>query len=314
MSFEPRYMKLYRSGELAERAGVARARLSACDLCARKCGIDRLLSPEKAPCHTGSHARVSSYGAHFGEEDPLRGERGSGTVFFAWCSLRCIYCQNSDVSWDGHGQDVSAEGLAAMMVSLQSQGCHNINFVSPSHVVAQILESLVIAIEKGLRIPLVYNTGGYDALDALELLDGVIDVYMPDVKYADGDTAKQFSGVADYVDVNRAATKAMHAQVGDLVLDEDGIAQSGLIVRHLVMPNDVSGTNDVLRFIAEELSTNTYVNVMEQYRPCHRAADFPELARRPSEEEFLAAFREAKALGLERLDPRTTWRKFVEED
>ena len=301
-SFEPAYLKLQRSGELARRAAAAGERLKDCDLCARYCRMNRLETIKGAVCRTGKEAVVSSFHAHPGEEDPLRGRRGSGTVFFSWCNLRCLFCQNFDTSWQGEGIHVTAEQLAAMMLELQQQGCHNINFVSPSHVVAQILEALVLAAGAGLSLPLVYNTGGYDSPEALALLDGVIDIYMPDAKYGDSNNAKKYSKVPDYTQVNQAAIREMHRQVGDLVLDGEGIAQSGLLVRHLVLPGGLAGTQEVLRFLAEEISRRTYLNLMSQYRPCYRADERPELDRRPSASEFRQAHDLARSHGLERLD------------
>ena len=239
---EAAYLGLYRSGELARRAAAARMHLKSCDLCARRCGTDRSRSSEGAACHTGDKAVVSSFGPHFGEEAPLVGGGGSGTIFFTYCNMRCVFCQNADISTDGEGREVAATELASMMLSLQDQGCHNINLVSPSHVVAQVLEALAIAAGAGLHLPLVYNTGGYDSLEALHLLDGVVDIYMPDLKYADTETAQKYSKVRDYVAVNRAAVKEMHRQVGDLIVGGDGLARHGLLVRHLVLPGDLAGT------------------------------------------------------------------------
>ncbi|MDP6814873.1 MAG: radical SAM protein [Alphaproteobacteria bacterium] len=300
----PAYLALHRTGELADRAARAHAHLSDCDLCARDCRMNRLETIRGAACRTGERAVVSSHGPHPGEEDPLRGSRGSGTIFFAWCNLRCVYCQNWDISQAGEGREVTAEELAGMMLSLQRQGCHNINLVSPSHVVAQVLAALVIAAREGLRLPLVYNTGGYDSPAALALLDGVVDIYMPDMKYGDGAIARKYSKVRDYVAVNRTAVREMHRQVGDLLLDGHGVARRGLLVRHLVLPNELTGTDAVLRFIAEEISTDTYLNIMGQYRPCHRAGKHPELDRRPERREMAAAFELAGRLGLQRLDDR----------
>jgi len=300
------YLALYASGELAERAARARRHLRHCDLCARYCHVDRTRTIKGAVCRTGERAVVSSFGPHHGEEDPLRGSGGSGTIFFSWCNLRCIYCQNWEISWAGEGDEVGAEELAETMLRLQAWGCHNVNFVSPSHVVAQILEALVIAAEGGLRLPLVYNTGGYDSPEALALLDGVIDIYMPDMKYADPAVARQYSHIRDYAAVNRAAVKEMHRQVGDLALDERGIARRGLLVRHLVLPGGLAGSRAVLRFIAEEISPHTYVNLMDQYRPCYKAVDDPILGRPLARAEFKAALAAARELGLDRLDRRNS--------
>jgi putative pyruvate formate lyase activating enzyme len=308
-TFEPAYLELLRSGELRRRTELALLRLEACDVCARVCGVNRRLSAEKAGCHTGERALVSSYGPHFGEEDPLVGRRGSGTIFFTWCNLRCQFCQNYDISQGGQGREVEPEDLARMMLSLQSQGCHNVNLVSPSHVVPQILVALLIAAEAGLRLPLVYNTGGYDSLQTLKLLDGVVDIYMPDMKYADAGAGRRFSRVANYPAVNRSAVKEMHRQVGDLVIDDHGVARRGLLVRHLVLPEGIAGTTEVVRFLRDEISSNTYINVMAQYRPCYRAHDLPPLDRPITRDEYAKAVRLAAEAGL-RLDerrPRLMW-------
>ena len=298
----PGYLKLFESGALSERARCARQRLRDCDLCARYCRVDRLATLDGVVCRTGAKAVVCSFGPHHGEEDPLRGTGGSGTIFFSWCNLRCLFCQNWEISWRGDGAEVEAEQLAAMMLSLQEQGCHNINFVSPSHVVAQILEALVIAAGAGLRLPLVYNTGGYDSPEALALLDGVIDIYMPDVKYGSSDVARKYSKIRDYAAVNRASVAEMHRQVGDLALDRDGVALRGLLVRHLVLPGELAGTAEVMRFLGEEISPDTYLNLMAQYRPCYRANEYPELMRRLAPGEYRAALELARGAGLHRLD------------
>ncbi|MBN1659219.1 MAG: radical SAM protein [Anaerolineae bacterium] len=307
--FEPAYVALLESGELARRAEAAWARLEACDLCAQACGANRLVSSEGAGCHTADRALVSSYGPHFGEEDPLVGRGGSGTIFFAWCNLSCRFCQNAEISQMGQGRPVDPDDLAEMMLSLQKQGCHNINLVSPSHVVPQILAALALAARDGLRVPLVYNTGGYDALDTLALLDGVVDIYMPDMKYADADVGRRLSGVRNYPAVNQAAVKEMHRQVGDLTMDERGVAQRGLLVRHLVLPEGLAGTGAIVRFLAEKVSRHTYLNVMAQYRPYYRAHDLPPLDRPITGEEYAEAVHLAREAGL-RLDerrPRLVW-------
>jgi putative pyruvate formate lyase activating enzyme len=296
--FEPAYLELFRSGELAERASRALERLASCDLCARYCRVDRVASVKGAVCRTGRRAVVSSLGPHHGEEDPLRGSRGSGTIFFSWCNLRCIFCQNSEISQKGVGHEVEAQDLAGMMLTLQARGCHNLNFVTPSHVVAQILEALVIAAGEGLRLPLVYNTGGYDSPEALELLDGVIDIYMPDMKYGDSEAAHRYSHVRDYWEVNCAAVKEMHRQVGDLVVDAQGVALRGLLVRHLVLPEDLANTERVLAFLAEEISPDTYLNLMDQYHPSHRADRVPPLDRVTTTDEYLYALELARGYGL----------------
>lgn len=300
--WEPVYLKLLCSGELTERVNIAYQHLNDCDLCGWECRIDR--RERTGACKTGVEAVVASYGPHHGEEDPLRGWGGSGTIFFAWCNLRCQFCQNYDISQLGHGQAVDLERLATMMLELQERGCHNINFVSPSHVVAQILAATLIAAQAGLRLPLVYNTGGYDSPAALALLDGVIDIYMPDVKYADERIAKKHSKIPNYPTVNQAALKEMHRQVGDLVLDEHGVARRGLLVRHLVMPNGLAGTAEIARFLAQEVSPDTYINVMSQYRPCYKAGQYPELNRLPTRQELEEAHQVARAAGLHRFDQR----------
>jgi putative pyruvate formate lyase activating enzyme len=303
-ALEPAYMTLLRSGELEERVRRAEQHLGDCDLCARGCRVDRRTSRRGAVCRTGKHAVVHSSGPHHGEEDCLRGWAGSGTIFFSWCNLRCVYCQNWEIGWEGEGQEFTSLQLAQVMLDLQERGCHNVNLVSPSHVVAQVLAAVAIAAERGLRLPLVYNTGGYDSLEALALLDGVVDIYMPDMKYGDAALARKYSHVRDYVRFNQAAVCEMHRQVGDLVLDHQGIAQRGLLVRHLVLPHGIAGTEAVLRFLAEEISPDTYVNLMNQYRPCHRAGDFPELSRSIAAAEYEDALGVARRYGLRRLDHR----------
>jgi putative pyruvate formate lyase activating enzyme len=299
---EPSWVALWRTGELRERAALAWARLADCDLCARLCHADRRKGIAGAVCRTGERARVDSHGPHFGEEDPLRGTRGSGTIFFSWCNLRCDFCQNWTISQKGAGVEVEAEVLAGQMLELQDEGCHNINLVSPSHVVAQILAALEIAAGRGLYLPLVYNTGGYDSPAALELLDGVVDIYMPDMKYGNADTARRYSHVSDYPQVNKAAVKEMHRQVGDLVLDERGLAVRGLLVRHLVLPGGLAGTRTVLKFLSREISKETYLNLMDQYRPAYRAGEVEVLARPISRAEWHEALALADAYGLTRLD------------
>jgi putative pyruvate formate lyase activating enzyme len=299
----PGYVELHRQGELRRRAEQAWQGLAHCHTCAWQCEVDRLAG-ELGQCRTGRLARVSSYFPHFGEEDCLRGRRGSGTIFFAHCNLHCQFCQNYDISQLGHGQDVVPEQIAVMMLALEAEGCHNINFVSPSHVVPQILVALVLAAEAGLQLPLVYNTGGYDSPETLRLLDGVVDIYMPDMKYADADIALRYSKVPNYPAINQAAVREMHRQVGDLVLDEQGIAQRGLLVRLLVLPNGLAGTAEIARFLAEQVSAASYINVMGQYRPAYRAARYPEIDRPASRQEVADAVRQVLDAGLYRLDQR----------
>jgi putative pyruvate formate lyase activating enzyme len=302
--FVPAYVSLLESGQFARRAAVAYQHLECCDLCARYCRVNRRMTIEGAVCRTGEQAVVASYGAHHGEEDPLRGWQGSGTIFFSWCNLRCVFCQNWDISQKGAGCKVEPKAIADMMLELQAQGCHNINLVSPSHVVAQIIAATYDAAQRGLRLPLVYNTGGYDSPEALALLDGIVDIYMPDMKYGDSALARKYSKVRDYVEVNQAAVREMHRQVGDLVMDEDGVAQRGLLVRHLVLPGGIAGTEKVLEFLASEISRNSYLNLMDQYRPCYRADEYPELNRSITRAEYRAALDAAARLGLTRLDRR----------
>jgi putative pyruvate formate lyase activating enzyme len=299
--FRAAYLALLASGALEERAALAARCLADCDLCARYCHVDRRHAVRGAVCRTGARAVVHGFGPHHGEEGPLRGWNGSGTIFFSWCNLRCVFCQNWEISHQGLGREVEAEELAAMMLALQAAGCHNINLVTPSHVVAQVLAAVLIAAERGLRLPLVYNSGGYDSPEALALLDGVVDIYMPDMKYGESEAAHKYSHVRGYWEVNRAAVKEMHRQVGDLVLD-GGLAQRGLLVRHLVLPDDLARSEKVLAFLAEEVSLGTYVNVMCQYRPCYRAADCPPLGRPVAGEEHSRALALAAGYGLHRLD------------
>jgi putative pyruvate formate lyase activating enzyme len=282
--------------------------MTECVLCGRRCRVNRLRTLRGAACRTGALARVHSFGAHHGEEDPLRGTAGSGTIFFASCNLRCVFCQNWEISQRALGSEVGAHELASMMLALQERGCHNINFVSPSHVVAQLLEALAIAAGRGLELPLVFNSGGYDSLEALELLDGVIDVYMPDMKYGDSKTARQYSRVRNYVAVNRAAVREMHRQVGDLVLDGRGLAVRGLLVRHLVLPGDLANTRSVLRFLASQISPDTYVNLMDQYHPAYQARSYPPLDRALEPREYRHVVALAARYGIERLDRRETRR------
>ena len=296
------YLALHASGELSRRAEAALARLAACDLCPRECGIDRTAG-ELGFCRTGRLAQATSADLHFGEEAPLVGERGSGTIFFAQCNLDCVFCQNWDISQGGPWPETTARDLALAMIALQEKGAANVNFVTPSHVAAQILEALPLAVDMGLRLPLIWNCGGYESLSTLRLLDGVVDIYMPDAKFTDPEAARAYCRAPDYPERAREAIREMHRQVGDLVLDASGLAVRGLLVRHLVMPGRLGDSLAWLRFLAEEVSPRTYVNVMPQYRPCGQAGHYPELASRPSSGEIEAARTEAVRLGL-RLDER----------
>ena len=297
------YLGLLESNELKKRVYEAYHQLTHCRICAHECGINRM-GGDVGFCGTGSHAIVSSYGRHLGEEYPIRGERGSGTIFFSRCNLHCQYCQNSDISQAPAGDEIDAKDLAYIMLEIQGMGCHNINLVSPSHVVPQILAGLFVAAKAGLNIPLVYNTGGYDHLNTLNLLDGIIDIYMPDMKYANDDIGKKYSGISDYPKVNQSAVIEMHKQVSDLSCDKRGIAYRGLLIRHLILPNNIESTRKILSFISNNISKNTYINLMDQYHPAYNAYKFPELNRRITKEEYDEALKSAKSLGLNRLDQR----------
>ena len=304
--FEPAYMQLYRRGELAALAETALDELADCCACPRNCHINRLKN-ETLICHTGRHAIVSSAFAHFGEEDCLRGWNGSGTIFFGLCNLRCVFCQNFEISQLGEGTEVAPATLTRLMLELQTSGCHNLNFVTPEHVVPQILEALVLAVERGLRLPLVYNTSAYDSPESLRLLDGLVDIYMPDFKLWRAEHCARYLGARNYAEAARTAIAVMHAQVGELKVDEQGLALRGMLVRHLVMPGLLDDTREILRWLATALSRDTYVNVMDQYHPAHQAATEPRLApihRRLHRGEFEQALEHARAAGLWRLDTR----------
>lgn len=298
---QPSYIKLYETGELSKRIYALNKILEDCHLCPRNCRVNRFQG-EKGVCRVGSLPMVSSFHAHFGEERPLVGYYGSGTIFLTYCNLKCLFCQNYDISHMGEGSEVSLKELGAMMINLMRQGCHNINFVTPTHQAAQIVSALPYAIEKGLEIPLVYNCGGYESLETIKLLDGVFDIYMPDFKYGNNAAAKELSAAPDYVEIAKESIKEMHRQVGDLKIDKRGIAERGLLIRHLVLPQGLAGTREVMRFIAKEISQNSYVNIMDQYRPCYKAFEHPPMNRRITSEEFEEAVRIAREEGLERLD------------
>ncbi|MBM3120992.1 MAG: radical SAM protein [Chloroflexi bacterium] len=298
-AFEPAYLRLLASGELHSRAVKARRHLEACDLCARHCGVDR--SQHLGFCRTGLLARVASFGPHQGEEAPLRGWAGSGTIFFSRCNLRCVFCQNHEISQRPAGLELTPEQLAAVFLAVQAAGCHNLNLVSPTHVMAAILQALVLAAEAGLRLPIVYNTGGYDSPEALTLLDGVVDIYMPDMKYDDARPSRRLSHAAVYPQANRRAVREMHRQVGDLRIDNRGLAERGLLVRHLVLPGGLAGTEGIVQFLASEVSRETYLNLMDQYRPAFLARHHPPLQRSTTDSEFDAAVRLARRAGLHRL-------------
>jgi len=296
----PAYLGL--SGkELRARAEALRELASPCRLCPRECHVRRT-EGERGSCQAGLRPWVSSFGPHFGEERVLVGRGGSGTIFFTSCNLHCVFCQNYEISQLREGREIPVEELAAWMLHLQEIGCHNINFVTPTHQAPQIVEALALAREEGLKLPIVWNCGGYESVKALRLLDGIVDIYMPDFKYGDSQVAARFSEAPGYFEVARAALKEMHRQVGDLEI-RDGIAQRGLLIRHLVLPEGLAGTEKVLRFIAEELSRETFVNIMAQYYPTYKAWQYPELARRITPEEYREALEIARRLGLSRAGP-----------
>jgi len=300
--YKPNYLELFKSGELKKRTDKAKKQLDDCNFCPHLCGSNRL-NNEFGFCKGGKKTRVYSYSPHMGEEDPLRGTSGSGTIFFGRCNLHCIFCQNSDISQSNSGTEIEASQLADIMLDLQNLDCHNINLVSPSHFIPQILEALLFAVQRGLCLPLVYNSGGYDSADILkEILDGVIDIYMPDMKYGSQKNGKKYSKVKNYPQVNFKAVKEMHRQVGDLSLDERGIARRGLLVRHLVLPQNLANSFTVFEFLAQQISKNTYLNIMTQYHPAHKAHYYPELNRCITRDEYIEAVKMARKLGLKRLD------------
>ena len=299
MTFIPSYVPLHEKGGLNHKIQLLKEFFKECRLCPRECGVSRL-NGEVGVCQAGTELVVSSAFPHFGEESPLVGRHGSGTIFLTHCNLRCVFCQNYDISHLGNGERITSSDLARVMLRLQEMGCHNINFVTPTQYVPQILSSLPEAIEKGLRIPIVYNCSGYESLEVIRLLEGVVDIYMPDVKYFDAKYSKRFSNAPDYPEVVKQALKEMHRQVGDLTMDSKGVAERGLLIRHLVMPNGVASSEAVLKFIAEEISVHSYVNVMDQYRPEYRANEYPEIDRRITHKEFLEAIQWAKRFHLYR--------------
>ncbi|RJP31426.1 MAG: 4Fe-4S cluster-binding domain-containing protein [Candidatus Omnitrophota bacterium] len=286
---------------IRERSRQAWDMLESCRLCPRACGINRLKN-EQGVCGIGATALVSSAFPHHGEENCLRGVHGSGAIFFSGCNLNCIYCQNYTLSHLHEGDEATDELIAVFMLQLQKMGCHNVNFVTPTHVVPQILDAVAIAVENGFQLPLVYNTGGYDSVEVLRLLEGIIDIYMPDFKYGDSTVAERFSQAGDYPEIARNAVKEMHRQVGDLVLDDHGIARRGLLIRHLVLPNNQAGTQEIMRFLAEKISPNTFVNIMGQYRPCWKANAVEEINRPARVSEIQQAREVALQSGLNRFD------------
>jgi putative pyruvate formate lyase activating enzyme len=299
--WRPAYARLAESGELGRRAKELYAFFQSCHLCPRRCGVNRL-KRETGVCGATSRVRVAAAHPHFGEEPPLVGRHGSGTIFFSHCNLRCLYCQNWGISHAGEGALLSDAALGRIMLRLQSLGCHNINLVTPTHYAPNIVQALRPAASLGLHIPLAYNCGGYEPMEALRLLDGIVDIYLADFKYTDGRLAEKYSsGAADYPEAAAAALVEMRRQVGDLITDEDGVALRGLMIRHLVLPNRLAGTQRFAAFVAEKLGPSTYVNVMSQYRPEHEAWRTPELQRRLSRQEYLEALEEARRAGLENI-------------
>lgn len=296
---KPNYLTLS-SRELNSRAEKAWQLMNPCRVCPRSCGVDRAHDQKQGFCKTGSKPKIYSAHPHFGEESCLVGAGGSGTIFFSSCNLACVFCQNPDISQLRQGQEIEFEDLADMMLSLQSRGCHNINFVSPTIWVPHILKSLLIARRKGLKLPLVYNTGGYDSVKTLKLLDGIIDIYMPDIKYSDSQLALKYSIASNYWRINKKAVREMFRQVGDLHI-KDGLATQGLLIRHLVLPENIAGTQKVMRFITA-LSKNSYVNIMDQYHPANKAGRHPEINRRITSQEFSKAIEFASKAGLTRLE------------
>jgi len=307
--FEPAYLKSFESGELLRKVEEAVASLRKCRVCPWNCEIDRLADQTKV-CRTGRYARVGSYFPHFGEEGCLRGWNGSGTIFFAWCNLRCVFCQNFELSQQGAGREVRPDELARMMLALQAKGCHNINLVTPEHVVPQVLEALPIAIQGGLRLPIVYNTSAYDSLESLRQMDGIVDIYMPDFKFWDPAMAKRYVKAKGYPEAARTALKEMHRQVGALRFDCHGLAKRGVLVRHLVMPGGIAGTGEIMHFLATELSPDTYVNIMAQYYPANKvsAESYSEINRMVTPVEYEEAVRIARKQGLYRFDFQDLWR------
>jgi putative pyruvate formate lyase activating enzyme len=300
MGGDPSYIALYQTGELPRRMVALERLFSPCTLCPRDCRVNRFKG-ELGLCKAGDQLIVAAAFPHFGEEPPLSGRGGSGAIFLSWCNLLCQFCQSWEVNHRGEGVPVSARDLAGVMIDLQSRGCHNINFVTPTHYAPQMLAALPFAIEQGFRLPLVYNCGGYESLEVIQLLEGIVDIYLPDMKFFDRRASERYlDGAADYPEVVRGVVKEMHRQVGDLVLDEGGIALRGLMVRHLVMPGMMQDSDLILRFIADELSPRTYVNIMDQYRPCFQAGRSPEIARRTTSAEHHTVVEMARRLGLHR--------------
>ncbi|KPK42999.1 MAG: radical SAM protein [Omnitrophica WOR_2 bacterium SM23_29] len=281
----PSYLELYSNGQLNKRAKEAESLLVSCSLCPRKCGINRL-KDNRGYCKIGNLARIYSYMPHLGEEPPISGYRGSGTIFFSGCNMACVYCQNYKFSQLNEGKEVEVEELSEFMLELQKLNCHNINLVTPSHILPQILKALILAIPQGLKLPLVYNTSGYELPETIKLLDGIVDIFLPDMRYSDNEMSARYSNAPDYPEYNQASVKQMYRQLEEAKFDEQGLIKKGLIIRHLVLPNNIAGTARIMHFIAQEISAHTYISLMSQYLPCHNADKFPELFRRMSEQEY----------------------------
>jgi len=304
--FEPTYLSTYRQGKFPARVDAALAELEDCCACPRNCHVNRLLDKARV-CNTGRHAIVSSAFPHFGEEDCLRGWNGSGTIFFGLCNLRCVFCQNWDISQQHAGSECSAEDIATLMLQLQDRGCHNINFVTPEHVAPQIVEAIAAAVPRGLEVPIIYNTSAYDSLQSLKLMEGLVDIYMPDFKFFEYEPSRNYLKAKDYPARACEAIKEMHRQVGDLRFGDDGLARRGVLVRHLLMPNHVDDACKIFKWLAEEISPDTYVNIMDQYRPLHQVGEnskYDAINRRPSATELDEAFAAARQAGLWRFDER----------
>jgi putative pyruvate formate lyase activating enzyme len=300
--FKPAYLRTEREGRLAKLESELWEIFQSCRLCPRKCNVNRLKG-EIGFCSSTSRLKLASFGPHFGEERPLVGTGGSGTIFFSNCNLLCCFCQNWEINHRGDGRFISHDDLAGMMLSLQQRGCHNINLVTPTHVVPHIVKALRLAIRKGLILPLVYNNGGYDSIEVIRMLDGVVDIYLPDFKYQDGAlSAKYSSGALNYPEIAAETIKEMHRQVGELQVDSKGVARRGLIIRHLVMPGNIAGTDRFVQWVAKELTATTRVNLMAQYRPEHKAFDYPEISRPITAQEWEQARSWANAAGLSHID------------
>lgn len=297
MEIYPSYLKLYKSGELNAIIDKAFGLLQSCVICPRKCKVNRLKN-EKGFCKTGLRAKVCSFMPHYGEEPPISGYNGSGTIFFSHCNMACVYCQNFEFSQMEEGREVEAEELAGFMLQLQNLNCHNINLVTPTHVMPQILQALKLAVSQGLLLPIVYNTGGYELKGILKLLEGIVDIYLPDMRYADNEMAVKYSDAPDYAGYNQEALREIHRQVGVAQIDEAGIIKKGVIIRHLVMPNNIAGTDKIMCFISRELSKDTYLSLMSQYYPCFQAEEFPGLSRRITQKEYEEAQSSMERYGL----------------